>query len=286
MAVKIIQERLDQSGVTSWQEEELIVKQIYQEVALAALSRTDFFKKAVFQGGTALRILHSLERFSEDLDFILKKPDTGFSLQAYLGSLQEEFRAYGIPIVIQDKSKLNETVQKLFLKQESAGMMLVLKHHPRDRRPEKIRVKIEVDTRPPAGSIHETKYLDFPFAFGVTVQDLPSLFAGKSHALLCRGYTKGRDWYDFLWYVARRISVNFDFLSHACHQTGPWQGKDPSINKQWYLNEMKKKVNGIDWKEAREDVQRFLRPHELPTLDLWGREFFLDRLQKMDSYLS
>ena len=285
MAVKLIQERLDQSGATSWQEEEFVVKQIYQEVALAALSRTDFFKKAVFQGGTALRILYTLERFSEDLDFLLTIPDQEFTLQQYAEALREECGAYGLPVSIQVKSKSGNTVQKMFLSQESEGMQLLLKHHLKDRRPGKIRVKIEVDTRPPAGSHHETKYLDFPFAFGVTVQDLPSLFAGKSHALLCREYTKGRDWYDFLWYVAHKVPVNLAFLSHACHQTGPWRGRNIPIAKAWYLSEMKKKVKTIDWKEACQDIQRFLKPHELPTLKLWSQDFFLDRIQKMASYL-
>lgn len=285
MSVKIIQERLDREQYASSQEEEFAVREIYQEVALAALSRTDFFKQAGFQGGTALRILYSLDRFSEDLDFLLKKPDPDFQMSRLLKTLTEEFSLYGIPISIQEKSKEGNAVQKLFLKQESSGMLLILRHKPQGGQRKLIRIKIEVDTNPPAGGSFETKYLDFPFPFAVTVQDLPSLFAGKSHALLCRAYTKGRDWYDFLWYVAREAPINFDFLSQACQQNGPWENQKISMNKQWFLSEMEKKIKSTDWNAAKNDVARFLSPHELVTLELWTPLFFLDRLEKVNTYL-
>lgn len=286
MSVRIIQERLESYQSESWQAEEMAVKEIYQEVALAALSRTGFFKWAAFQGGTALRVLYGLDRFSEDLDFLLKKPDSKFELKNYIKTLVDEFRIYGIPVSTQDRSKGGDTIQKLFLKQESSGMVLALRHHPREGRPQKIKIKIEVDTNPPAGSRSDVKYLDFPFPFGVTVQDLPSLFAGKSHALLTREYTKGRDWYDFLWYVARKTPINFTFLSRACEQVGPWQGRTLNLTKKWYLAELAKKIESTDWIDARNDVHRFLKPHELETLKLWGRDLFLDRLAKMETYLS
>ena len=131
----------------------------------------------------------------------------------------------------------------------------------------------------------EIKYLDFPYASAVIVQDLPSLFAGKSHALLCREYVKGRDWYDFLWYVSRKIKINFDFLKNACQQQGPWKEKEMTVNKTWYLNEMKKRIKNIDWAEVKSDVIRFLKPREQETLKLWSEDFFLDRLQKIGEYL-
>ena len=281
MSVKIIQERLDRQKYGSSQEEEFAAREIYQEVALAALSRTDFFKHAGFQGGTALRILYSLDRFSEDLDFMLKKPDPTFQMSRLHKTLIEEFSLYGIPVSVQEKSKEGNAVQKLFLKQESSGMLLTLRHKPQGGQRKLIRIKIEVDTNPPVGGSFETKYLDFPFPFAVTVQDLPSLFAGKSHALLCRAYTKGRDWYDFLWYVARQTPINFDFLTHACEQNGPWENQKISINKEWFLTEMEKKIKSTDWNVAKNDVARFLAPHELAPLELWSAPFFLDRLEKI-----
>ncbi len=285
MSVKIIQEKLDSYKCANWQEEEYAIKEIFQEIALASLARTDFFKYAVFQGGTALRIFYSLQRFSEDLDFLLKQVNPSFQITKYLTILKEEFESYGVKISIQDKSKVGENVKKIFLKEDSAGRILLLKHFPIDKKSKTIKVKLEIDINPPMEGNFETKYLDFPFPFAVTMQDLPSLFAGKSHALLCREYTKGRDWYDFVWYVSKRIPVNFKFLTNACRQIGPWKGKNFVVTKEWYLKEFTKKIKSTNWQEARTDVTRFLNVNELKTIMVWSRDFFLDRLQKLKEYL-
>lgn len=285
MSVKILQERLEQYQTKSWTEEENAIKEIFQEVALAALGRTDFFKYAAFQGGTALRILYTLQRFSEDLDFILKTPDPQFRLIDYLKNLREEFFAYGVSMEVEDRSKLNASVQKAFIKEDSPGSLLFLKYKPRDQQPRKIKIKFEIDTNPPLGSVFETKFLDFPFSFGILMQDLPSLFAGKNHALLCREYIKGRDWYDFLWYVGRKIPINFTLLDNACQQNGPWKEEQGIVTKDWYLQNMEKKIGSIDWEAAKKDIARFLKPRDLPTLDLWNTDFFLDHLNKLKEYL-
>jgi predicted nucleotidyltransferase component of viral defense system len=283
--MKIIQERLDSYQYSTWQGEECALKEIFQEIALAGLSRTDFFKQAAFQGGTALRIFYSLQRFSEDLDFLLKRSNPSFQLAPYLHALKEEFQTYGITITVQDRSKADQNVRKAFLKEDSIGKVLTLKHFPADRKPKSLRVKLEVDSNPPQGGGFETKYLDFPFPFPVTVQDTPSLFAGKSHALLCREYVKGRDWYDFVWYVSRKTPINFEFLTSACRQVGSWQETRFIVDKEWYLKEMEKKIKSIDWQAAKEDVIRFLKASELKTIEVWGKDFFLDRLQKLQEYL-
>ncbi len=285
MSVKIIQERLENYRAASWQEEELALKEILQELALAGLSRTDFFKHAAFQGGTALRILYGTERFSEDLDFILKTPDSSFHLISFLKALEEELKVYGISVEIKDRSHADRTVQKAFLKEDSDGRELILQFYPRAQPPKKIRIKFEVDTNPPLGSQLETKYLDFPFASAILTQNPPSLFAGKSHALLCREYLKGRDWYDFVWYVGRKTQINYTFLTNACKQQGSWKGQDLQVTKEWILKEVTKKIESIDWEEAKKDVARFLRPAALKSLEVWSREFFLDRVEKLKDYL-
>jgi hypothetical protein len=127
----------------------------------------------------------------------------------------------------------------------------------------------------------EIKYVDFPFVSSVTVQDRPSLFAGKLHALLCREYAKGRDWYDFLWYTSQNIEVNYAFLSSALNQQGPWNHKDIQVDWQWCLAHLEEKINSIDWAQAREDVRRFLKATEYPSLDLWSRDLFLSQLRKI-----
>ncbi len=281
MSVKIIQERLESYRCQTQQEEEFALREITQDVALAALSRAGFFKGAAFQGGTCLRILYSLNRFSEDIDFVLQRQDRHFRLEPYLKNLALEFEAYGYRLVVQDRSKVTDAVKKAFLKDDSIGKVLTFRHMEWTPASRAIRLKLEVDSYPPQGSEFETKFLDFPFPFSVTVQGLPSLFAGKSHALLCREYVKGRDWYDFVWYATRRTPINFPLLAAACEQLGPWRGQKLTLDMTWYQEQMEKKIRSIHWKSVREDAARFLKQREQATLQIWDEEFFLDRLRRL-----
>jgi predicted nucleotidyltransferase component of viral defense system len=248
---------------------------------LAAISRTDFFQKAGFQGGTCLRIFHGLNRFSEDLDFALQAPDSAFVLRPYLDVLAKELTAYGYSPELDDRSKADQIVRMAFLKDDSLGSLLQLAYRPATGPSRKLRIKLEVDTNPPAGAAVETKYLDFPFPSAICVFDPPSLFAGKLHALLCREYLKGRDWYDFIWYTARKTPVNHELLASALEQLGPWQGQRLHVDRDWCAKQLQAKIEATDWVRAREDVRRFIKPIEAPSLDLWGGEFFLAQCDKI-----
>ncbi len=282
MSVQMIQQRLISYKCQTEIEEQQAVREITQEVFLAALGRHDFFKHALFQGGTCLRIFFGLNRFSEDMDFILRGPNSNFQLKDHLRHIADELAAFGYEVEITDKSKADASVKKAFLKDSSLGKVLDL-HHTNQTGPlAKIRIKLEVDTNPPAGSGVELRYLDFPFVSGVAVQDLPSLFSGKVHALLCRGYLKGRDWYDFIWYTSLGIGLNYEFLSSAINQAGPWQDQNIMADKPWVVGEIKKKIISLDWEQAAEDVRRFVRVNEQPSIDLWSQELFLGQLEKFD----
>lgn len=284
MSVEAIQQRLLSYQCQTILDQENALKEIAQEIALMALSRSGFFRIAAFQGGTCLRILYGLDRFSEDLDFVLNKPDKHFDWNPYITSMSEEFSAYGYTLEVKPKTSLEKAVKSVFLKADSTGGILLLKDS-RTNRP-KIQIKLEIDSNPPIGSTNELKYLDFPLPFSVNVQDLSSLFAGKSHALLCREYVKGRDWYDFLWYVSRQTSVNFTLLNNAIEQTGPWEKRHLHVTPEWYLKELTKKIKNIDWDAAKKDVARFLKPRELTTLNIWSEHFFLSRVEKLSQILA
>jgi predicted nucleotidyltransferase component of viral defense system len=281
MSVKMIQDRLDGYGCRSTLEEEQALREITQEIVLSALGRTDFFQKTGFQGGTCLRIFHGVNRFSEDLDFALQKPDASFALQSYLEGLAKELTAYGYGLEMDDRSKVDQAVRMAFVKDDSLGNLLRLNYKPNTGPLRKLRIKLEVDTNPPAGASFETKYLDFPFPSAVCVFDLPSLLAGKLHALLCREYLKGRDWYDFIWYTARRTPANYALLSSALDQVGPWKCQGVQVDRAWCLKQLRAMIDATDWKHARDDVRRFVKPNELPSLDLWSREFFLAQADKL-----
>jgi len=286
MSVLIVQSKLDMYNCKTAQDEENAIREIAQEICLSGLSRAGFFKKAAFQGGTCLRIFYGVGRFSEDLDFCLNKPEKNFSLKHYLDSLCAELKLYGFEFTLAGGHKAGDVVQKGMLKDRAIANVLSFKHFRPGRDTKSIKIKIELDTNPPEGGSVEVKYHDFPFAFETAVHDSASLFAGKCHALLCREYVKGRDWYDFLWYVSRKIRVNFKLLSAALNQTGPWQGQGIKADAKWCGQSLREKIGGINWEDAKKDVRRFLKPEELATLDLWGKEFFTDRAEKMESYLS
>ena len=281
MSVKIIQQRLLNYNCKTDVEEQQAIREITQEVVLAALGRGDFFKHALFQGGTCLRIFYGLNRFSEDMDFILREATADFQLKDHIKHLTDELAAYGYNIEIIGRDKADATVKKAFLKDDSLGKVIDLRHINQTGSMAKIRIKFEVDTNPPSGSGHELKYLDFPFVSSVAVQDRPSLFAGKIHALLCRKYIKGRDWYDFIWYTGNRTGINYDFLTSAINQFGPWQGQSITVDKAWLLNELERTIASMNWKQSAEDVRRFVRVEEQPSLDLWSKELFLVQLDKL-----
>jgi predicted nucleotidyltransferase component of viral defense system len=281
MSVQMIQQRLDSYGCQTDIEEQQALREITQEVVLAALGRGDFFKHALFQGGACLRIFYGLNRFSEDMDFILRQPKPYFQLGKYLQHLTDELAAYGYQIRITDRGRADAAARKAFVKESSLRKLLELRHADQRGPLVKIRIRLEVDTTPPSGSGAELQYLDFPFVSAVAVQDKPSLFAGKVHALLCRDSAKGRDWYDFIWYTSQGTGINYEFLCSAINQFGPWRGQGVVAEKAWVVNELEKKISSIDWPQAVEDVRRFIRGSEQPSLDLWCKELFLHQLGKL-----
>ncbi len=284
MSMTLIQERLNSYQARNELEEHNALKEITQELALTGLSRAGFFKKAAFQSGACLRIFYGVNRFSEDLDFALMHPDGSFRWDSYLKSLQSELEAFGYHIQIEDRSSLKNAVKVGFLKDNSIGKMLTL-HSLSSGIAKTIKIKLEIDTHPPAGARFEQKYVDFPVTVPILIHDMPSLFAGKSHALLCREWEKGRDWYDFNWYVSRKSSVNFEFLTNAIEQMGPWKGRKIKVDKNWYIQAMREKIKKIDWKKQKNDVARFLKKQDLDLLELWSTDFFLQRLKVLEDIL-
>lgn len=275
----IIQKRLEKYNPTSPDEELNALKEITQEVALYSLYKAGFFQNACFLGGTSLRILHGLDRFSEDLDFSLWKEDKDFSLDNYLDKAMVYMNAYGYDLSFDKKDLSDKAVQSRFLKDDSIKNVLTFKHIQDAR--SKIKIKIEIDTNPPLGADRSVEYVNFPLDFPVSAYDLKSCMSGKIHALLCRSYVKGRDWYDLLWYISESVSPNLVFLKNALFQMGPWKGIEIELNEQFIKNELQEKIQSLDWNDVKFDVRKFLKPEKAETLELWGSEFFNMKLLKL-----
>ncbi len=278
--IELIQERLSSYKANGSIEEENALKEIVQEVMLFALWRTDFFELAAFQGGTSLRVLHGLSRFSEDIDFILKAPDPDFTWQPYLENMVEICTEFGIKPEVLDRNNMDKSVKAAVLKVNSIANQINLSFMD-NRSGRQLKIKLEVDCNPPSGSGFEYSYLDFPVDFEICHQDLASNFALKMHALLCRPYLKGRDWYDFGWYIARKVAPNLTLLQNALLQYGPYQDQVLSVDETWLKEALSAKISSIDWAYATADVVRFLKPVEQKSLQLWSERLFLDKLGKM-----
>ena len=278
--IELIQRRLDSYKATGPVEEEQATREILQEVALYALWRAGFFEVAAFQGGTSLRILHGLPRFSEALDFILKEPDPDFEWNTYLEKMLGGLQEFGLQSEALDKSRMDQRVKKALLKDNSVSNQLDLAFY-RGHKDKKLTIKLEIDVTPPEGSGYDYSYLDFPLDFEVCHQDLSSNFSLKIHALLCRPWLKGRDWYDFNWYVKQGVQPNFTHLQGALYQYGPWEGQTLTIDKDWLISTLLEKVATVNWAEAAEDVARFLTAAERQSLRLWSERFFNKKVEDL-----
>lgn len=264
------------------------LKEIIQEVALLGLWRAKFFEKGAFYGGTALRILYGLDRFSEDLDFSLLHPDPHFNLDPYEKALKIELQSLGFDIEIEHNVKIQESaIQSAFLKANTLKHLISIGLPEKQKKAchmhEQLKIKLEVDTNPPLNFQTEVIYLLNPIPFSVNTYTKPNLFAGKIHALLCRTWknrVKGRDWYDFIWYLGRNIPVNLSHLQARMVQTGHY----PSEKKLTHLeliHFLEQKVQELNISMARQDIIPFLKdPKEV---DIWSKEFFLSVLPKLQS---
>lgn len=282
--IELIDKRLREYKAADPLEEENALKEIVQEILLFALWRAEFFEVAAFQGGTSLRIMHGLPRFSEDIDFILKEPDPSFSWKPFLEVLEETSKEYGIAPEVLDKAHMDGAVRAAVVKDNSIANQLNLAFM-NNQPGKKLTIKLEIDTNPPAGSEFEYSYLDFPVDYEVCHQDLSSNFSLKIHALLCRPYLKGRDWYDFNWYIAQGVIPNLVLMKNALVQYGPWKAQTLQINREWLVKTLEEKIATINWQDAAEDVRRFIKPVEQKSLGVWSERFYRSKLKKLDELM-
>ena len=255
------------------------LNEIVQEIALLGLYRGGFFAKAAFYGGTALRIFYGLDRFSEDLDFSLLKSDPAFDLSSFTQVVQDELGAYGLEMTVQEKIKRNDSpVKSAFIKGGTQMHLLKIASvqppvsgiNPR----EQLRIKLEVDTEPPGGATFEMKYQLRPVPYSVRLYAPSSLFAGKVHALLCRSWktrVKGRDFYDYVWFLSQSIPVSLAHLAERMKQTGHLSA-DGVLTEAGLKDRLRKRFAAIDFAQARKDVLPFIKNSE--AVHLWSADFF------------
>ncbi len=262
---EVFEQMLSHYDISSTDAHRNALFEVTQQVALAGLQRGGFFEKAAFYGGTCLRIFHGLHRFSEDLDFSLLVPDDTFDLKDYFPVLIAEFNNLGREVTITKKDKKNVgRVESAFLKDTTDVYNLSFQTE------RSIKIKIEVDTNPPVGFETEQKLLMQPYSFMTRCFTLPDLFAGKMHALIFRQWgqrVKGRDWYDFEWYIRNGVPLNFNHFKERARE---FNGLD--ISKQDFISMLKDRLKSADITLVKKDVLPFLQfPDET---NIWSNEYF------------
>lgn len=261
------------------------LREIMQEIALAGLYRSNFFEKAAFYGGTALRIFYQLDRFSEDLDFSLLSADENFSLTPYFTAIKKEFSALGFDVEIKARIKQQKTaIQSAFLKSNTTIHTLDIKGFADSFSNRPIKIKFEVDTQPPAGFSTEEKLLLQPFSFYVKCYQPGDLFAGKLHALLYRSWknrAKGRDWCDFEWYIRNQHAPHLSHFLQRAHQSDELLGRG-KITITEVKELLLQRIKVIDFDQAKQDIFPFIQQKN--SLDIWSEKYFSDLVLKMSSY--
>ena len=258
------------------------LKEVFQEIALLGLYHGGFFNKAAFYGGTALRILYGLNRFSEDLDFTLLEKNSSFNIEQYFPSVIDEFEALGIKIDLTKKVKKNSSsdIESAFLKNGTSIHILNIQANDLDdilggiHSGKKLKIKFEVDTNPPLKFQTEAKTLLMPKTFNIITMTKPNLYAGKMHAILFRNWNtrvKGRDWYDFEWYVKQNIKLNLEHLQERMYESGDLD-RDIKLDITIFKDLMYNKIDSLDISKAIEEVSPFIK--DKSVFSFWSKEYF------------
>jgi predicted nucleotidyltransferase component of viral defense system len=271
----VLRQMLEKYDTTTTEEEFNGLREVMQEIALAGLYRGGFFDKAAFYGGTCLRIFYGLPRFSEDLDFSLLASDAGFSLEPYFKAVRDEFSALGVDVEISAKKKTVSTgIESAFLKSNTRQFSFAVQAE------KTVKIKFEVDILPPSGFATEEKLLLQPFSFYVKCFSLPDLFAGKMHALLFRKWksrVKGRDWFDFEWYVRKGSFMNLSHFIVRAKQSGHLKAEILTVEE--FRNLLEGRIEALNVAEAVNDVSRFVKDPN--ALKIWSKEYFHELARRM-----
>jgi predicted nucleotidyltransferase component of viral defense system len=263
----VVQDFIDLRNPKSLQEYDRVLRELIQHLVLLGLWRAGFFEHAAFYGGTALRILHELPRFSEDIDFSLLEREQAFSFASYLSGIQTELSGFGFEVNIVSSGKANT---RFHLLQVKPGSSLASTVPPNQL----LKVKLEVDTTPPGEFETEVLPILEPIPFYVRTLSLPDLFAGKMHCILFRRWksrVKGRDWYDLVWFLRKKVPLHLAHLEERMRQSGDWQD-DRDILREDLLRFYDDRVEQVDFSKAAADVLPFL--HDPREIDIWSRAFF------------
>ena len=259
-------------------DEQNALKEIIQRIVLLGLHRQRFFDSAAFYGGTALRLLYGLDRFSEDLDFCLMQANKGFTLSPFFSGIEEELARFGLKAKLSEKrTGPGAEIESAFVKQPTTQGLITIGFDPKGAQPEQlIKIRLEVDKSNPTGATEDRRLIKLPIPFLVKTLTLPCLFAGKIHAILARSYlnrVKGRDYFDLQFYLARDTPVDMRYLESKLRDSGHYL-ESATLDRKHLLKLLKTKFETVDFRKAAEDVRPFVHVQDLYQIDEWSKELF------------
>lgn len=281
-----IQQLLKKYDLHSESDYENAIKEIVQQIALLGLWRAKFFEHGAFYGGTALRIFYGLRRFSEDLDFSLIEKSDKFDLSVYINAVEKELSSFGFKVEVTNIEKnITTPIESAFIKGNTRNNFIyiqapveVVNKIPVNK---KIKIKFEVDTDPPPGAEFEVKILLSPLPFSVRIFTQPCLFSGKLHAILFRKWisrVKGRDYYDFVWFISQDIPCHLNHLKERMIQTEHFE-KDKNLDLDLLKSMLIEHFIKVDFIKAKNDILPFIKDQQ--ELDLWGKDFFISLVERL-----
>lgn len=275
-----IEDMLKKYSLNTVDDKKNALKEIVQEITLLGLYRSGFFNTAAFYGGSALRIFYGLNRFSEDLDFSLIEPQSNYDLAYHCKYIKDELASFGFDMQVTEKLKQEQSnIKSAFIK--GGTEIHILKISPSNKfikgvnKGDQLKIKLELDINPPQGADYEVKYHLNPVPFSVRVFSESSLFAGKVHAVLCRKWesrVKGRDFYDYLWYLSRNSLLDLKNLEQRMRQSGHWN-QNESISEEQLKKMLLERFAVVDFVQAKQDVIPFIKDPQ--NLNIWSQEFFI-----------
>lgn len=284
----IIEQMIEEYHPKNNEEKRNAIKEVMQEIVLCGLSRAGFFNESAFYGGTALRVFYGLDRFSEALDFSLLVKNKDFDLVKYFPILKDTVQSFGLNVDFELKNKTRDSnVQSAFLKGDTIEHFLLF--YPNElvqgiNKNEKIKIKFEIDTMPPGLATYETKFRLLPIPYSVRLYDEASLFSGKIHAVICRSWksrVKGRDLYDYVFYLSRNTKFNLPHLREKLIDS-EYISSDTEITCDSVKEMLINRFNEIDYDAAKEDVIPFIK--DASVLNLWSKEFFISITSGLNVY--
>lgn len=281
---------MEKYDLTTSQSSYEALREVLQEIVLLGLYDAGFFKYVAFYGGTALRILHSLPRFSEDLDFSLLEKDESFDINPFKEAIIFTLKSFGFEVNMEIKEK-NSQIASAFIKGNTIKHLLNInvpkKITDKIHKNQIVKIKLEIDTNPPLEFQTKNIIRLNPRPFSINAFTLPCLYAGKMHALLCRAWTsrpKGRDWYDLVWYVANDVKLDITHLKARLNQSCRYLEQNDikipaNLTKDNIKKLLLKRIENLDIQKAKNDILPFIK--EPKELELWSKEFFVEIVESI-----